>query len=112
MNEIPQLALSALAAVISGYLLFIIKSDRARITRDTNELGLKISCESEERAKAISVETRERQNAITDEANARRAKDEDLGSEIVRLRLRLAYERGKQRKPFTGGAENGDREDD
>ena len=112
MNEIPQLALSTLAAIFSGYLLYLIKSDRARIDKTLDEFGLKIACEAENRAKDIQTEARERQNAVTEEANARREKDDHLGAEIVRLRLRLAYERGKQGKPYTGGAENGDREDD
>lgn len=56
MNEIVQLALSALAAVVSGYLLFVVKSHR-------------------------DAEDKYREG-IERELSALRGKDEDLGSDI------------------------------
>jgi hypothetical protein len=100
MNEIGQFALSALAAVISGYLLFVIKSNHSRVLKDIAQLGLQISCEADERRSAIAIEAQERLRAVNEEANVRRQKDEELGRDISHINERLAYDRGQQKKPY------------
>jgi hypothetical protein len=100
MNEVGQFALSALAAVISGYLLFVIKSNHARVLKDISQLGLQISCEADERRSAIAIEAQERLRSINTESDVRRAKDEELGRDIGSIRERMAYDRGQSGRPY------------
>jgi hypothetical protein len=108
-NESGQLALSALAlvgtvvgAVVSGYLLSVIKSSRTRTQQDIAQLGLQIASECDARRAAVDGEVRERQQGDNKEGDVRRAKDDELGRDISRIRERMAYDRGQAQKPFPG----------
>jgi hypothetical protein len=108
-SESSQFALSALAfvgtvlgAIISGFVLSYVKSNRARAQQDVAQLGLQIASECDARRAAIENEARERQQAINNEGEVRRAKDDELGRDVSRIRERMAYDRGKAQKPFLG----------
>jgi hypothetical protein len=108
-SEAGQLALSSLAfigtivaAVIGGFVLSYIKSNRARAQSDVAQLGLQIAAECDARRAAIDSEVKERQQAINNEGDIRRTKDEELGRDISRIRERLAYDRGQAKKPYPG----------
>lgn len=90
MNEIIQFSLSALATVVGGYLLFVVKSNHSYITREIAKLGLQITAEQEERRAAIDKE-----------GDVRREQVDRLGLDISKIRERMAYDRGQQRRPFS-----------
>ena len=58
MNELPNLALSALATVVSGYLLFVIKSHRVAEEKYRDEIKAeldKLGCKDDELGTDIQV---------------------------------------------------------